>query len=107
VFRWLQDAGGRREPEMLRTFNGGIGMVVCVASEDGHRATAELTAHGETVQPHRLDRRSGGAPRSGAGRRGMSAPPRLPVVVLISGAVRSAGPDRRRCRGQPFAIAGW
>ena len=63
VFRWLQDAGGVAETEMLRTFNCGIGMVVCVAAEDAHRATAELAAHGEAV--HRIGwiAAAGGAPR--------------------------------------------
>ena len=63
VFRWLQDAGGVAETEMLRTFNCGIGMVICVAAEDAHRATVELAAHGETV--HRIGwiAAKGGAPR--------------------------------------------
>jgi phosphoribosylformylglycinamidine cyclo-ligase len=63
VFRWLQDQGGVAETEMLRTFNCGIGMVVCVAEADADRAAAELTAHGETV--HRIGwiAAAGGAPR--------------------------------------------
>lgn len=34
VFRWLQEQGGIAADEMLKTFNCGIGMIVCVASED-------------------------------------------------------------------------
>ena len=34
---------------MLRTFNCGIGMVVCVAAQAAQRATEVLQAHGETV----------------------------------------------------------
>lgn len=30
IFRWLQEQGGVAEAEMLRTFNCGIGMIVCV-----------------------------------------------------------------------------
>ncbi len=34
VFQWLQEQGNIAEQEMYRTFNCGIGMVVCVASEN-------------------------------------------------------------------------
>lgn len=49
VFAWLQQQGNVAEREMYRTFNCGIGMVVCVpadAAEDTRRA---LEAAGETV----------------------------------------------------------
>ncbi|MGX2040988.1 phosphoribosylformylglycinamidine cyclo-ligase [Methylocaldum sp. MU1018] len=49
VFRWLQEKGGVDEGEMLRTFNCGIGMIVCVAPEDEETARSSLTAAGETV----------------------------------------------------------
>ena len=49
VFGWLQRAGGIADSEMLRTFNCGIGMVVCVAAQAAQRATEVLQAHGETV----------------------------------------------------------
>jgi phosphoribosylformylglycinamidine cyclo-ligase len=63
VFRWLQEQGGVAELEMLRTFNCGIGMVVCVAEDDADRAAAFLAEHGETV--HRIGwiAAAGGAPR--------------------------------------------
>ncbi|WP_293647264.1 phosphoribosylformylglycinamidine cyclo-ligase [Thiolapillus sp.] len=49
VFQWLQDNGNIDPGEMLRTFNSGIGMVVCVAAEDAAKAQAVLEAQGETV----------------------------------------------------------
>ncbi|MEN8175043.1 MAG: phosphoribosylformylglycinamidine cyclo-ligase [Pseudomonadota bacterium] len=51
VFRWLQEKGNVAESEMLRSFNCGIGMVVCVAAEDARRATALLEDQGEQVVP--------------------------------------------------------
>jgi phosphoribosylformylglycinamidine cyclo-ligase len=49
VFDWLQQQGNIDPMEMLRTFNCGIGMVVCVAAADAERATELLQAQGETV----------------------------------------------------------
>ncbi len=49
VFRWLADAGPIAQPEMLRTFNCGVGMVVVVASEAADRVADLLAAEGETV----------------------------------------------------------
>jgi phosphoribosylformylglycinamidine cyclo-ligase len=49
VFRWLQEHGNVAESEMLRTFNCGIGMVVCVSSDDSDKAVSILEAAGETV----------------------------------------------------------
>ena len=34
VFRWLQEQGSIATPEMYRTFNCGVGMVLCIAPED-------------------------------------------------------------------------
>lgn len=47
VFDWLQQAGAISDAEMLRTFNCGIGMVVCVAPEDTGRSFDILRASGE------------------------------------------------------------
>jgi phosphoribosylformylglycinamidine cyclo-ligase len=47
VFDWLQAAGGVSDGEMLRTFNCGVGMVLCVASEDAERARELLVRNGE------------------------------------------------------------
>ena len=49
VFRWLQDQGNVAESELLRTFNCGIGMVVCVAAGDADRAERLLGGQGEQV----------------------------------------------------------
>ncbi len=54
VFRWLQEAGGVALPEMYRTFNCGIGMVVVVAAAEADAAEALLRAQGETI--YRLGR---------------------------------------------------
>jgi phosphoribosylformylglycinamidine cyclo-ligase len=47
VFRWLQQQGGIAENEMLRTFNCGVGMVVCVAAGDAERSLEILRSQGE------------------------------------------------------------
>lgn len=47
VFSWLQEQGGVASTEMYRTFNCGVGMVVCVAAEDAEPALAVLEAAGE------------------------------------------------------------
>ncbi len=49
VFAWLQSAGNVAEQEMYRTFNCGIGMVVCVPAVDAEAVRRELHAAGETV----------------------------------------------------------
>ena len=49
VFAWLQRAGRIAETEMLRTFNCGIGMVVCVPAQAAERAMQVLQDQGETV----------------------------------------------------------
>ncbi len=49
VFRWLQAEGNIAEPEMLRTFNCGVGMVVCLAAADAERGAEVLRAQGERV----------------------------------------------------------
>jgi len=54
VFGWLAREGGVAEPEMLRTFNCGIGMVVIAAAEAVDDVDEALTRAGET--PVRLGR---------------------------------------------------
>jgi phosphoribosylformylglycinamidine cyclo-ligase len=49
VFQWLQQQGGVAEAEMRRTFNCGVGLVVCVAADETERAQAMLREAGETV----------------------------------------------------------
>jgi len=47
VFGWLAQEGGIAEPEMLRTFNCGIGMVAVVARQAETEVTAALAEAGE------------------------------------------------------------
>jgi phosphoribosylformylglycinamidine cyclo-ligase len=49
VFRWLAQEGDVAVPEMLRTFNCGIGMVAIVAPEHADAVLAVLRDHGETA----------------------------------------------------------
>lgn len=48
VFEWLQVEGGIEDAEMARTFNMGIGMVLCVAASDAAEVMASLKSRGET-----------------------------------------------------------
>jgi phosphoribosylformylglycinamidine cyclo-ligase len=62
VFRWLQQQGRIPEAELLRTFNCGVGMVVCVAAEDAERRRRCCGRRGETgvgAGPHRGARAAG------------------------------------------------
>lgn len=47
IFSWIQERGNIRHNEMLRTFNCGIGMIVCVASADLDAALDSLSGSGE------------------------------------------------------------
>jgi phosphoribosylformylglycinamidine cyclo-ligase len=49
VFEWLKNAGGVASEEMYRTFNCGIGMVVCVPANQKDLALDTLAALGETA----------------------------------------------------------
>ncbi|MDQ1849501.1 phosphoribosylformylglycinamidine cyclo-ligase [Gemmobacter fulvus] len=49
VFRWLAETAGMSEPELLKTFNCGIGMMVVVAADRADAIAALLEAEGETV----------------------------------------------------------
>ena len=57
IFDWLQEQGNVSDAEMYRTFNCGVGMVVCVAADDAERAIEQLNAAGEratrigTIEP--------------------------------------------------------
>ncbi len=52
VFGWLAQVADLSEPELLKTFNSGIGMIAVVAADRADALTALLQAKGETV--HRL-----------------------------------------------------
>jgi len=47
VFQWLMETGGIEKPEMLRTFNCGIGFVLYVAPKDADAVLAALLNAGE------------------------------------------------------------
>jgi phosphoribosylformylglycinamidine cyclo-ligase len=49
VFRWLAETAAMSEPELLKTFNCGIGMIAVVAADRADAITATLQAAGETV----------------------------------------------------------
>jgi phosphoribosylformylglycinamidine cyclo-ligase len=49
VFNWLQQHGNIEESEMLRTFNCGVGMVICVAEQDADQTIETLNNAGESV----------------------------------------------------------
>jgi phosphoribosylformylglycinamidine cyclo-ligase len=47
IFDWLQEHGGIEDAEMYRTFNCGVGMVLCVAQDDVEQTLQILAAQGE------------------------------------------------------------
>jgi phosphoribosylformylglycinamidine cyclo-ligase len=49
VFAWLQRTANIAEPEVLRTFNCGIGMIAVCAPPDAAQIVRTLTDHGERV----------------------------------------------------------
>jgi len=51
IFDWLQSHGNIEDEEMYRTFNCGIGMVVCVSSRDVQTSLDCLIQHGEQAWP--------------------------------------------------------
>jgi phosphoribosylformylglycinamidine cyclo-ligase len=46
IFAWLKDQGGISHQEMLRTFNCGIGMIVCIAAQHQQRCLEIIANHG-------------------------------------------------------------
>jgi len=49
IFDWLQSEGNVIDEEMYRTFNNGIGMVICVAQQDAQETLSLLTELGESA----------------------------------------------------------
>jgi phosphoribosylformylglycinamidine cyclo-ligase len=49
VFQWLQKHGNVDTTEMYRTFNCGVGMVICVSAENKEQALKILNEQGETA----------------------------------------------------------
>jgi len=50
VFKWLAQDGNIDEQEMLRTFNCGIGLVMCCAVQHAEKLSSIIESHGESVQ---------------------------------------------------------
>ncbi len=50
VFDWLQREGNIDDSEMLRTFNCGIGFVLCVPGDQAEQAISQLNESGESVR---------------------------------------------------------
>jgi phosphoribosylformylglycinamidine cyclo-ligase len=63
VFRWLAKSGGIAEPEMLRTFNCGIGMVVVAARAAADEVASALSRGGERPVQIGEVRDAGAGPR--------------------------------------------
>jgi phosphoribosylformylglycinamidine cyclo-ligase len=64
VFKWLAATGGVAEPEMLRTFNCGIGMIAIVDAGGADAVADVLTRNGETVvRLGKVTTAAGGGPR--------------------------------------------
>jgi phosphoribosylformylglycinamidine cyclo-ligase len=47
IFEWLQQEGGVAEAEMWRTFNCGVGLIICIAADKADNALASLRDAGE------------------------------------------------------------
>jgi phosphoribosylformylglycinamidine cyclo-ligase len=66
LFDWLREHGRVADTEMWRTFNCGVGMVVCVDADEADRALALLAEHGERAWVlGRVAPREGGPPVRG------------------------------------------
>ncbi|MEM8501276.1 MAG: phosphoribosylformylglycinamidine cyclo-ligase [Pseudomonadota bacterium] len=62
IFGWLQGAGNITQEEMLRTFNCGVGMVLCVPANQAEKGVAALKQSGlHAWQIGELSTRSAGA----------------------------------------------
>jgi phosphoribosylformylglycinamidine cyclo-ligase len=51
IFQWLQTQGNIAVEEMWRTFNVGVGMVICIKESDVKKTLELLTGLGETAWP--------------------------------------------------------
>ncbi len=49
IFNWLQQQGNINTTEMYRTFNCGVGMIICVSADNVDAALATLKDCGETA----------------------------------------------------------
>ncbi|MFT7016036.1 MAG: phosphoribosylformylglycinamidine cyclo-ligase, partial [Pseudohongiellaceae bacterium] len=49
IFDWLQREGSVEDSEMLRTFNCGLGMILCVAAQDAEKTISILSSNNESA----------------------------------------------------------
>jgi phosphoribosylformylglycinamidine cyclo-ligase len=49
IFRWLERAGAVPQPDMLRTFNMGVGLILVVAAADADAVIGAMRAGGESA----------------------------------------------------------
>ena len=49
IFQWLQDQGNILDTDMFRTFNMGVGFILCVPAEDANTIREALTHAGENA----------------------------------------------------------
>jgi phosphoribosylformylglycinamidine cyclo-ligase len=63
VFRWLSEAGGVGEREMLRTLNCGIGLIAVVAPENEQACVNAFVKAGEEARPIGVLKKARGDPR--------------------------------------------
>jgi phosphoribosylformylglycinamidine cyclo-ligase len=64
VFEWIQDQGQIEEAEMLRTFNCGVGMVLCVSHENQQAVLDHCKAQGQQAWViGRVNQAENGEPR--------------------------------------------
>ncbi|MFT6092936.1 MAG: phosphoribosylformylglycinamidine cyclo-ligase [Pseudohongiellaceae bacterium] len=49
IFDWLQREGNVEDSEMLRTFNCGLGMIICVATQDAEETIRILSSNNESA----------------------------------------------------------
>ena len=62
IFDWLQSHGAVTTPEMLRTFNCGVGLILCLPAADAGPACDRLTQAGEEAWPIGRIETTAGAP---------------------------------------------
>ncbi len=63
IFNWLQERGKVKDTEMLRTFNCGVGMVVCVAPQALETSLHVLRELGEKAWPMGVVAKGSGKPQ--------------------------------------------
>ncbi len=55
IFDWLQSEGGLDDDEMWRTFNCGIGMVICVSAGEAAKTLHQLNLNGNEINGNEIN----------------------------------------------------